>query len=213
MQAHISNESKNLFANLLNEDSSESDDEDCNEKKCLITKQPLTYNNITLGCGHAFNYIPLLKEINTQKTVNNPLNVTFLYVNEIQCPYCRKVHPELLPFIKTDNYPRPIKGVTAPKKYCMNKFSCQWAFKSGKKKGTRCGKPGYETENGVYCCTHHKSIKPKEEFLSWNEEMEALKCLKIPQLKAILHENNLKKTGTKNTLISRIVTNKIPYTT
>ena len=32
MQAHISNESKNLFANLLNEDSSESDDEDCNEK-------------------------------------------------------------------------------------------------------------------------------------------------------------------------------------
>tara|TARA_Y100001958_G_C21245799_1_gene575744 strand:- start:2635 stop:3267 length:633 start_codon:yes stop_codon:yes gene_type:complete len=210
MQVSIAVESKNLFANLLNQDS---DDEDCNEKLCLITKQPLTYNSISLSCGHKFNYNPLLKEIIMQKNKSNPLNITHLCINEIQCPYCRKIHPQLLPYINSDTNPYTIKGVTAPKKYCMNLFPCEWTLKTGKQKGRKCGKSGYQTENGVYCCTHHKSIKPKEEFLSWNEEMEALKCLKIPQLKAILHENNLKKTGTKNTLISRIVTNKIPYTT
>ena len=45
-----------------------------------------------------------------------------------------------------------------------------------------------------------------EKFLSWNQEMEAMKKLTIPQIKDILHKHNLKKTGNKTTLIQRAVT-------
>ena len=135
MQVTIAAESKNLFADILNQDSS--DDEDCDNdiKKCMITKQPLTYNSITLGCGHKFNYEPLLKEVISQKCGFNPLNVTHLHVCEIQCPYCRKIQDKVLPFIKIDSNPTRINGVTGPKKHCMNVYNCQWEFKTGKNKG------------------------------------------------------------------------------
>ena len=32
-----------------------------NNKKCLITGEPLTEHSIKLNCGHEFNYIPLFK--------------------------------------------------------------------------------------------------------------------------------------------------------
>lgn len=203
---HISNKSKSLFLELLNDSS---DDEINENELCLISKQPLVYNNITLSCGHKFNYTPLLKEVVTQKLLRNPLNVTVLATNEIQCPYCRIKQPKLLPFIPTEDYRRPIRGVTAPSLFCMNVNNCTWKFKNGKRKGECCGNPGYENENGIYCSTHHKCFKSKEKLLSWNKEMEDLKKFKIVELKAILHNNNLKKTGNKTTLISRIVTNKI----
>ena len=203
---HISDKTKNIFLDLLNNDSG---DEDENNEYCLISKQPLTFNYITMKCGHKFNYDPLLKEIITQKKKRNPLNITVLAINQIQCPYCRTVHPKLLPFIPIDNNKIPIRGVTAPKHFCMDVHKCTWKFKNGKCKGECCGNTGYENENGIYCIQHHKRIKPKEEFLSWNEEMEDLKKYKIIELKDILHKHSLKKTGNKASLISRIVTNKI----
>lgn len=207
---HISDKTKNIFLDLLNNDS---DEEDENNECCLISKQPLSFNYITLKCGHKFNYEPLLKEIIIQKKKRNPLNITILAINEVQCPYCRTVHPKLLPFIPIENYKSSIQGVTAPKYHCMVVHTCLWKFKSGKKKNECCGKPAYETKNGVFCSTHQKCFKPKEPVLSWNEEMESLKKYKVVELKDILHKNNLKKTGNKNVLISRIVSNKISVST
>lgn len=185
---HISHKSKSLFLELLNDSSDDDDDE---KELCLISYKPLVYNNITLSCGHKFNYEPLLKEVITQKTNRNPLNVTILSLNELQCPYCRNKQSKLLPFIPTEDYQRPIRGVTAPSLFCMTINTCTWKFKSGKRKGECCGKPGYENANGIYCGMHHKCLKPKEEFLSWNKEMEALKQYKVVELKAILQELSL----------------------
>ena len=212
---HISQENKNMFYDLLN------DDDGCNTdvyninntNPCLISKQPLTYNYVTLPCGHKFNYIPLLKEVITQKTTRNPLNITFLNINQIQCPYCRTVHNKLLPFIPTSLYSKRIRGVTAPAIYCIAAKTCSWKFKSGKRKGEICGKEAYENGDGCFCTSHHKCNKNTEVFLSWNEEMEDLKKLTIAQLKDILHKEKLKKTGNKTTLIQRIVTYKKVDTT
>ena len=120
------------------------------------------------------------------------------------------MHSKLLPFIPIENNKFPIRGVTAPKHFCMDLHKCTRQFKSGKRKGECCGKPAYENKNGVFCSIHHKCIIPKEFVLSWNEEMESLKKYKVVELKDILHKHNLKKTGNKACLITRIVTNKIP---
>ena len=160
---HISDKTKNLFLDLLNNDSDEEED---SNNCCLISKQPLTFNYISLKCGHKFNYESLLEEIIVQKKKRNPLNVTILAINELQCPYCRMIYPKLLPFIPTENYKTPIRGVTAPTHFCMASKECSWKFKSGKRKGECCGKAAYETKDGVFCSTHHKCFKPKEPILS-----------------------------------------------
>ena len=40
---------------------------DINSNKCLIYHHELTDNYITLKCGHSFNYVPLYKEVFSQK--------------------------------------------------------------------------------------------------------------------------------------------------
>lgn len=210
---HISEDNKNMFFSLLNEDLDKSETNKDEDECCLISKQPLTYNYITLPCNHKFNYIPLLKEIITQKTTRNPLNVTMLMLHQIQCPYCRSIHNKLLPFVPTSVCSKRIRGVTAPTLYCMNQKTCTWRFKSGKRKGQLCGKEAYENDKGCFCNNHHKCNSKTEVFLSWNQEMENLKKFTIPQLKDILHKENLKKTGNKTTLIQRIVTHQKVDTT
>jgi hypothetical protein len=69
---------------------------------CLISNEPLTANYVSLKCGHSFNYLPLYKDvINCKKKNQNDDN--FLKFNEIKCPYCRKKHQGLLPFIDDIN--------------------------------------------------------------------------------------------------------------
>ena len=56
---------------------------------CLISKEILHPNHITLVCNHKFNYIPIYKEVLYQKTKFNTLyEVTKLNYNQINCPYC-----------------------------------------------------------------------------------------------------------------------------
>lgn len=77
------------------------------DNKCLITNTDLTEFYIELKCGHKFNYGPLYKDIyNFKKKFNNMEQLRFkLKINEVRCPYCRKVQSELLPYY--DNLPYP----------------------------------------------------------------------------------------------------------
>ena len=55
---------------------------------CLISKQKLHPNHITLSCNHKFNYIPIYKEVLYQKNKSNTqYEVTKLYAHQIKCPY------------------------------------------------------------------------------------------------------------------------------
>ena len=65
---------------------------------CLITREPLTDNYITLECNHKFNYLPLYNEVSNQK-INTYLETTYLKINQIKCPYCRNITNNLLPYI------------------------------------------------------------------------------------------------------------------
>lgn len=123
--------------------------------RCLISDEFLRKDHITLKCGHKFNYVPLFKEVLFQKCSMLPKNVsskivtmyiknspqsnisTVMYnssynlettkvsYNEIKCPYCRTLTPQLLPY-----YPYPdvskIKYVNTPADLAIPALTCEY---------------------------------------------------------------------------------------
>ena len=127
------------------------------EDVCLISKEKLNSTQIKLLCGHSFNYLPLYKEVFSQKTEFNPLSSILLKKNQIQCPYCRNIQNSILPY---KNLPgvKDFLGVTRPRRWQMLVDKCSYKFKSGKKKGESCGK----SCNGKYCSSHVKYLEIKK---------------------------------------------------
>lgn len=144
---------KNFQEALL---SSLMEDSDNEEEVCLITGEPLANypktEQYALQCGHVFLKHAIYKEVCQQKaktehTVNKYR--TRLYINELQCPYCRNVQRTILP--QWPSYPL-VLGVNSPNKYCTLSNTCTYVFSRGKRKGTTCAKPCED----VYCSTHTK---------------------------------------------------------
>lgn len=101
------------------------DDDDSN--KCLITYSELKDYHVELKCGHKFNYGPLYKDIfNYKKKFNNMEQMNNkLKIDEIRCPYCRKVHPTLLQYHESLPYPKEhgVNYLDFDKMSCNNKSS------------------------------------------------------------------------------------------
>ena len=81
---------------------------------CLISMESLDETQITLECGHSFNFDPLFQDIKEHKlTLNKMENYNDILGPEwIRCPYCKKKIKGLLPLRK--GYPI-IKGVNSLK--------------------------------------------------------------------------------------------------
>ena len=135
-----------------------------------------------------------------------------LSVNQMKCPYCRRVNSKILPYVPLPGCKVRIKGVNSPSTFCMPGKTCSWIFKSGKRKGLPCGCAAYEDAGGIACALHRrlmKSTKPCEE----NEEIDkatthdilSLRKLKVVDLRKILKSKNLKVGGRKSELIDRIL--------
>jgi len=127
--------SSNEFYKLLEEENEIIDENNC----CLITKMPLEKDNVKLLCGHSFNYEAIYNEVKQQKR-HNPMDTSFLRVYQLRCPYCRNIQNKLLPLIG----PYSVYGVNSPDKYTMKPNLCNYAFKSGKRKGEYCNKECYK---------------------------------------------------------------------
>jgi hypothetical protein len=207
---YIIEDNINFFSELEKELSKK--ETNSKENICLITREQLESNYITLACNHKFNYLPLYKEICNQK-LDNYLEVTHLSINQIKCPYCRQITNKLLPFIKHKDVEYK-KGINYPLKYCMKLHSCQWIIKSGKNRNNTCNKCAFVTEHGIYCNLHEKLCKKKKihkeketaiEIL-WSAHHEEInKKLNMIQLKQFMRENKLKIGGTKKELVDRII--------
>uniref|UniRef100_A0A6C0EWY0 Uncharacterized protein n=1 Tax=viral metagenome TaxID=1070528 RepID=A0A6C0EWY0_9ZZZZ len=132
---------------------------------CLISKEKLHPNHITLTCNHKFNYIPIYKEVIYQKNkINTLYEITKLSSYQIKCPYCRSITNNLLPYIP---YPsvKIIKNVNSPEYDCMNATKCSQIIKQSdaNKITTTCNKNAlyYEEENVLFCPSHYKKYKEK----------------------------------------------------
>jgi hypothetical protein len=134
---------------------------------CLISKDKLHPNHITLKCNHKFNYIPIYKEVLYQKTKSNPIyEVTKLQSYQIKCPYCRTITNKLLPFIQ---YPtvKLAKNIHSTGSDCLPTAKCSHIIKKRHANNgngdTKCDKNAlyYEAENLLFCPTHYKKYIAK----------------------------------------------------
>ena len=133
---------------------------------CLISKDKLHPNHITLKCNHKFNYIPIYKEVLYQKTKSNTLyEVTKLNSYQIKCPYCRTITNKLLPFIQ---YPsvKLAKNIHSTEPDCITAVKCSHITKTRmpNKCDTQCDKNAlyYAAENLLFCPTHYKKYIAKK---------------------------------------------------
>lgn len=176
-----------------------------NEKICLISKECLIDNFITLPCNHTFNYIPLYKEVILQKITPNSLEISRLTPHQIRCPYCRLIVNNLLPYLPLNNVEK-ITNVNYPLSKCMKHLDCEQKLKNGK----MCSKTAYKMNDKIYCDQHWKIINDKKDKndIEWTYEMEQYsKSKSVIELKEILRDKGLKVSGTKKELIHRIITN------
>ena len=192
-----------LKKELQKEDTEEVDTEE-EDNICLITKEKLVDNFITLSCNHKFNYIPLYNEVSKQK-IRNHLETTILSLNEIKCPYCRTIQDKLLPNLK--GYELPLrKGVNTPERYCLKIHGCKWKILSGKNRGKECGCSAYKKGDDIFCFHHHflTNLKKINKIqIEWTKEHEQVsKKYTVKELKEILKNNDLKMNGPKKTLVN-----------
>ena len=151
---------------------------------CLLTKEALNDIYITLNCGHKFNYIPLYKEVVIQKTSagmtsSGYYNSCTLRLNEMKCPYCRRVQDKLLPFLNYHDVKR-LKGVNAPESLCMKVRMCEHVETAKRKKNNKkemssaCECNAIHVVNGAYYCKKHyeRQLQEKEQQQEQQENKE-----------------------------------------
>jgi hypothetical protein len=86
------------FYDLLSNDKANDTNNIIDDRKCLISDEPLHEPFIKLECNHSFNYIPLYLEYMQTKYLNNiKCSSTFVHKTLI-CPYCRHVTKHLMPY-------------------------------------------------------------------------------------------------------------------
>lgn len=172
--------------------------EDKPVEKCLITDEKLCKDHITLKCGHKFNYIPLYKEVLFQKCSMLPKNVsskivtmyikntpqsnisTVMYnisynlettkvsYNEMKCPYCRSITPNILPY-----YPYPdvnrIKYVNSPADLGLPALTCEYNSNVDGVTKCRTGCVYQEKYDMMLCARHFNKLETKVEAEAENE--------------------------------------------
>ena len=165
---------------------------------CLISNTPLTKHFVELECKHAFNYVPLFKDLVNHKTKFSSLDTHRLKVNEIRCPYCRNKQGNVLPYIEELGLPKE-HGVN-----WINMELMSTANVVDLKLGQCCWGNGNEclaihvltngSSNLDYCYYHYK--------LTAKKAMMAQKLKQKLELKAILAQQKAdekqKKLDAKN---------------
>jgi len=172
----------NELNKLLNENTEVNDENNL----CLISNTPLTENYVTLNCNHKYNYIALFKDICNEKSKANIYN-SKLKINEIRCPYCRKIQDNLLP------YNDLIKKMNIGKVNGVNNIDINQTSFNKFKHGTCCFNTNcndnfvFEFQDGKdYCYFHKKEVEKqilKEKILQKKEEMKQAKLKEKEEMK------------------------------
>jgi hypothetical protein len=186
---------KELYESL---DDSGNNIDESSAQVCLITNTPLTKHFVELECKHAFNYVPLFKDLVNHKTKFSSLDTHRLKVNEIRCPYCRNKQGNLLPYIEE---------IGLPKEHGVNWINMELMSTSNVidlKLGQCCWGNGNEcsaihvltngSTNMDYCYYHYKLTAKKMLMAQKLKQKLELKAL-AAQAKA---EEKQKKLDAKN---------------
>ena len=190
---------KELYESLDDSDDNNNIDE-LSAQVCLISNTPLTKHFVELECKHAFNYVPLFKDLVNHKTKFSSLDTHRLKVNEIRCPYCRNKQGNVLPYIEELGLPKE-HGVNWINMELMSTSNvvdlklgqCCWG------NGNECSAIHVLTNGSTnldYCYYHYKLTARKLLMAQKLKQKLELKAL-IAQAKA---EEKQKKLDAKNEL-------------
>lgn len=176
------------FYTMLNDNNTEINDVD--PELCLISNTILDpIHSIKLMCGHRFNYLPIYKEVISQKMYPSCLEVTKLKAYQIKCPYCRNIQDKLLPYIKMNDVEKKF-GVNSPLHHTMCTNKCKYIFKSGKRKNFVCNSLCYAD----LCNIHIKTALPKNDNTPDYTKMTVVELREIAKAKQIKKISKMKKT-------------------
>ena len=159
-----------------------------NNEFCLITNQSLNGNCVTLLCNHKFNYVPLYNEVKIQKCIKNQAETAKLSIEQLKCPYCRKIQSKLLDYHKELDDICPLKyGVnTMDIRYKITNKCCylKYTYSDGTKnyctiEGENLDK---HSDGNHYCYSHYYEIKQKAQFLL-NQQAKIAKLQEIKEEK------------------------------
>jgi len=186
-------------------------------KRCLITNEPLKTHAVTLECKHSFNYMPLFNDILNHKKKFNSMERKMYSCKQIRCPYCRQIHENVLPFIEELGLEK-IHGVNYvdiqnENKSFMNKTCCY------SDSSVLCHLPGDKLSvvDGKYYCLKHNYIIFKKYLKMLNKKQKVeniVPCnaiLKTGKNKGnscgckIFKENKCKRHFTPSTNVPEII--------
>ena len=106
------------------------EEEEDDDKYCLISNVELEKDYVELVCGHKFNYSSIYNEVYNQKHKTTHLETQRLSKNQIKCPYCRTVQNGLL--ITREGYDK-VNYVNWPESLQYKPNKCAYVFLSGKR--------------------------------------------------------------------------------
>jgi hypothetical protein len=197
---------KELYESLDDSD----DNNNVSAQVCLITNTPLTKHFVELECKHAFNYVPLFKDLVNHKTKFSSLDTHRLKVNEVRCPYCRNKQGNLLPYIEE---------LGLPKEHGVNWINMELMSTTNVvdlKLGQCCWGNGNEcsaihvltngTTNLDYCYYHYK-LTARKMLMAHKLKMKLEAKALVAQVKA---EEKQKKLDAKNELKAAKASKKKP---
>ena len=143
---------------------------------CLITYQALQDKFVQLECGHKFNYTPLYLDIKNHKQKFNNMEgqSTRLNINEIRCPYCRKIHKNLLEYYEELGLPK-INGVN----YVDPKYSEPTSYYNQQSKKCQFVSPNPNNDNEPIKCFsfgYQINYSDKKDLLNTNFGDEKYYC-------------------------------------
>lgn len=129
-------------------------DDNDKDNCCLISGEKLDETQVTLTCGHKYNYYALYIDLlNSKNEENKYAEPEQKYYDCIQCPYCRKLDKHLMP--RNIDITPECFGINLPINKCT-KVECNYVLKKGKNKGNKCDKSGFITSDGKLCRAHYK---------------------------------------------------------
>ena len=173
----------NLFSELLEKEMNSNNNY---SNICLISRELLNDIHINLPCKHKYNYYPIYREVINQRK-------TYKFKSpKIQCPYCRKSHKCVLPYIKMSGVEH-IKWVNFPVKYQLLPNKCSYVFKSNASKV--CNKPCMNS-----MCQYHIKISSNsnisEEEMTLMASETDLYLYSVAKLRAFAKYNKIKGYST-----------------
>jgi|LauGreSuBDMM15SN_2_FD.fasta_scaffold14828_2 hypothetical protein len=124
-----------------------------NLERCSITGDPLSGNIITLKCGHKFNYEAIFQDVYQQKLKTNDSERQRVHIKCIRCPYCRTIHPQLLPYFED-----------TPKLYGVNFYSESLDYCVLKRISITIDQCAHIHTNGSFCNNKHGTSFENEYF-------------------------------------------------